>query len=170
VRCLQGGDSMISFLLTRWRFGIGLAAALALAGLIGALAHYRHAYHAEKALRAADRAAYVNAQAQAAAIAQEALRAAESRFRSKANEADKIYAASVSDARIRAAAYIDRMRIKAIAGSASAAFASAEGGTAGSADRPSGEADLVAVTAADVEICTTNTTRLQAAHEWALGL
>ena len=160
---------MIS-LLTRWRFGLSLAAALALAGLIGALAHYRHAYHAEKALRAADRAAYVNAQAQAAMIAQEALRAAESRYRRNADNADKIYAASVSDARIRAAAYIDRMRIKAIAGSASAAPAGTQGGSAGSADRPGGEADLVAVTAADVEICTTNTTRLQAAHDWALGL
>jgi len=160
----------VIFLLTRWRFGIGLAAALALAGLIGALAHYRHAYHAEQALRTADRASYVNAQAQAAAIAQEALRAAESRYRRNADNADKIYAASVSDARIRAAAYIDRMRIKTIAGSASPAPASAEGGGSSSANRPSGEADLVAVTAADVEICTTNTTRLQAAHDWALGL
>jgi len=160
----------VIFLLTRWRFGIGLAAALALAGLIGALAHYRHAYHAEQALRAADRASYVNAQAQAAAIAQEALRAAESRYRRNADNADKIYAASVSDARSRAAAYIDRMRIKTAAGSASPALASAEGGSAGSADRPSGAPDLVAVTAADVEICTTNTTRLQAAHDWALGL
>jgi len=160
---------MIS-LLTRWRVGLSLAAALAFLGLALAANHYRHAYHAEKALRAADRASYVNAQAQAAVIAQEALRAAESRFRSKANEADKIYAASVSDARIRAAAYIDRMRVKTAAGSPSPAPAGTEGGSAGSADRPSGEADLVAVTAADVEICTTNTTRLQAAHDWALGL
>ena len=157
-------------LLGRWWPSLSIAGILAALGLAMALAHYRHAYHAERALRQADRAAYANAQAQAAVVAQNALRAAENRYRSKANEADQAYAANLADARSRAGAYIDRMRIKAPSRDASGALASAESGGAQSADQSDSAPVMVAVTAADVGVCTDNTQRLEAAREWVLGL
>ena len=54
-------------ILQRWRFGIGLFAALAFVGLGLAARHYRHAYRAEVSQRLADRERYADAQAVAAA-------------------------------------------------------------------------------------------------------
>jgi hypothetical protein len=145
---------------------------LAALGLIGALSHYRHAYHAEQALRAADKAAYVNAQAQAQTKALAALQATEAAYRSKADASEQTYRSKLADARGLADHYIavHRVRVETPSRVASGTIASAQGGSASSADRPSAAPDLVEVTAADIQICTVNTTRLEAAHDWALGL
>jgi hypothetical protein len=159
-------------ILARWRLGLGIAAALALFGLIAASWHYRSAYHAEKALRQADRAAYSNAQTEAARIAQEALRHQEHIYVTKAQEIDHVYQAKLTDAGRRASTYIgaNRVRLQTAQSAARPALASAESSGAQSADRSSSEADMVAVTAADIGVCTDNTTRLEAAREWALSL
>ncbi|NBW44232.1 MAG: hypothetical protein EBR45_01490 [Betaproteobacteria bacterium] len=163
---------MIGLLLTRWRTGLSIAAALAFLGLALAANHYRHAYHAEKALRRADRAAYAAAQSEATVIAKRALDAAEARYRSKANEADKSYLAQLADARSAADRYIaaHRVRWQAFARDASAAVAAPDGGRAGSPDGPGAAANMVAVIPADIQVCTENTLRLEAARAWALGL
>jgi hypothetical protein len=158
-------------ILARWRFGLSIAAAVAVFGLIVASWHYRHAYHAEKALRKADRAAYAAAQSEATIIAKRALDATEARYRSKANEADKSYRAELADARSAADRYIAGHRVRStFASSAGRAPSSAEGDRAGSPDRAGTAPDMVAVTAGDIQVCTINTTRLEAAREWALGL
>jgi hypothetical protein len=95
---------MISLLLTRWRFGIGLAAALALAGLIGALAHYRHAYHAEQARYAALVASVEAQRVQATKdqqVANHALAAASQTIAEKSNAQAPAYYADVRAAALR---------------------------------------------------------------------
>jgi hypothetical protein len=157
-------------LFARWRSGIPIAAVMAALGLVLALIHYRGAYQAEQALRRADQQAYVNAQAQAALIAEAALRSAQTRYKEKADEADARHETALADARSRASAYIDRMRLKTAARPASTAIASAQGGGAQSAVRSGAAPDMVAISAADIDVCTINTARLEAAREWALGL
>ena len=158
-------------LLSRWRWGLGIAGSLAFLGLALAANHYRHAYHAEKALRQADRAAYGAAQAEAALIAQRALGATEAKYRTKANEADQSYRADLADARAAADRYIaaHRVRNQAAARDASGALASA-------ADRGPGvpaslPADaFVAVSDSDVQACTDAAIYAVSAHDWAMGL
>jgi hypothetical protein len=159
-------------ILTRWRFGLSIAAAVAVFGLIVASWHYRSAYHAERALRRADRAAYTQAQVEATRIAYDALRAAETRSQIKAKEADHEHALALADARSATDRYITahRVRGQTVAGVASGTVAISESGGAQSADRPGASPDMVAVTAGDIDICTINTTRLEAAREWAAGL
>jgi len=162
---------VIGLLLTRWRFSLTLTAALAFLGLALAANHYRHAYHAEKALRKAQEAAYVAAQAIAAQKAQAALVAAETAYRSKANEADQAFQSKLADARRLADAYVSLHRVRAASGrAASGTVASAESDRAGSPDRADQATDMVAVTASDIQVCTDNTLRLEAAREWALSL
>jgi ABC-type transport system involved in cytochrome bd biosynthesis fused ATPase/permease subunit len=161
---------MIALLLTRWRFGLSIVAALAVLGLVGALSHYRSAYHAEKALRRADKASYTAAQSIAAAKALAALQATESRYRSKADDADKAYQAELADARTAADRYIaaHRVRGQAVAGSSGGTVASASGGGASVPDAV--PADSVLVSASDLQACTAVTAYGIAAHNWAVGL
>jgi hypothetical protein len=159
---------MILALILRHRIPIALAAALL--GLTLASWHYRSAYHAEKALRQADRAAYGQAQAEAALIAKRALDATETRYRSKANEADRSHTEALVDARSRADAYIDRMRVKTDSCQASGPTASAQGDDTGRIGKANTKTGMVAVTDADIGICTENTLRLETARNWALGL
>ena len=162
---------MIGLLLTRWKWGLGLFGALAVFGLFAASWHYRNAYHAEKALRQADRAAYGAAQAEAALIAQRALGAAEAKYRTKANEADQSYRADLADARAAADRYIaaHRVRNQALARDASGALASApDRGPGVPASLPADA--FVAVSDSDVQACTEAVTYAVGAHEWALGL
>ena len=161
---------MITLLLSRWRWGLGIAGALAFLGLALAANHYRQAYRAEKALRKADRAAYGSAQAEATLIAKRALDATEAKYRTKANEADQSYRADLADARAAADRYLaaHRVRNQAAARDASGALASA-------ADRGPGvpaslPAAAVMVSEGDVRACTDAVTYAIGAHEWALGL
>lgn len=158
-------------LLSRWRWGLGIAGALAFLGLALAANHYRHAYHAEKALRQADRAAFGAAQAEAALIAQRALGAAEAKYRTIANEADQSYRADLADARAAADRYLaaHRVRNQALARDASGALAStADQGPGVPASLPADA--FVAVSDSDVQACTEAVTYAIGAHEWALGL
>lgn len=159
-------------ILARWRMGLGIAGALAAFGLIAASWHYRHAYHAEQALRAADRAAYVVAQAQATLNAQRALEAKETEYRSKANAADQAFQSKLADARGAADRYVSshRVRWEAVAGDASGTTSGSQGGGAQGADRSSAAPFMVAVSEGDIQVCTVNTQRLEAAREWALSL
>jgi len=157
-------------ILARWRFGLGIAGALAVFGLIAASWHYRHAYHAEQALRAADKAAYVNAQAQAQAKALAALQATEAAYRSKADASEQTYRSKLADARGLADSYIalHRVRVETPSRVASGPASSAQGGSASvPADMP---ADAVMVSAGDVQACTAASTYALGAHEWALSL
>lgn len=119
---------MIWALVLRHRIPIALA--VALLGLTLASWHYRSAYHAERALRIADRAAYGQAQAEAALIAKRALDATEARYRSKANDADRSHTEALADARSATDAYLARVRTKAASCPASTTVASAQGGSA----------------------------------------
>ncbi len=159
---------MIGLLLTRWKWGLGIAGALAFLGLALAANHYRHAYHAEKALRKADRAAYGQAQTEAALIAQRALEATEARYRRQADEADRNHNAGLADARSRTDAYLARMRTKAASCPASGAVAPAEDHGAGvPAPVPQ---ELVLVDSADVQRAAEWQTYGLACRAWALTI
>ena len=158
-------------ILARWKWGLSIAGALAVFGLIAASWHYRHAYHAEKALRAADRALYIQMQYTAQSKAVAALQAAEARYRSKANEADQAFQSKLADARRSADQYVLTHRVRGtFASSTGRAPSAAEGDRAGSPDRAGTAPDMVAVTPGDIQVCTDNTLRLEAAHDWALTL
>lgn len=160
---------MIPLLLTRWRFGLSLFAALAFIGVGFAAKHYRHAYHAEKSLREADRANYANAQAEAARIAQEALRATEARYKRNADHAQDEYAVALAGAKSAALAYASahRVRFEADQGSPGATSASAQGGGSGVSASLSSDA-FVAVSDADLQACTDASIYAMQAHDWAV--
>lgn len=160
---------MIGLLLTRWKWGLSIFAALAFMGLAFAANHYRHAYHAEKALRQADRAAYGMAQAEASRIAKAALNHAEARYKEKARAADEKTVLAVAAADTATADYARRMRVKAPSCGASTAVAEAPRyGPRFSAPMPADT--LVAVSDADLQACAVNTATLLQAREWALSL
>lgn len=117
-------------------------------------------------------AQFRDAQAQATAIAQQALRHQEAAYIAKAQEADHAYQTQLAAAQSSADRYIASHRVRASggAGSAGSAIASPQGSSAQSGDGPGTEPDMVAVTAGDIQVCTTNTQRLEAVHDWALSL
>lgn len=115
-----------------------------------------------------------DAQGRAADIAREALHHQEAVYLQKAKEADDAYQIKLADADLRARAYIashrvDGLRADGARGTGPAA-ARSESHPAESGDRSGADTDMVAVTAGDIEVCTTNTRRLQAVHDWAVGL
>lgn len=156
---------MILALILRHRIPIALAAALL--GLVAASWHYRSAYHAERALRVADRAAYAQAQAEAAFIAKRALDATEARYRSKANEADRSHTDALVDARSATDAYLARMRTKA-------ASCHAGGAPAPAADHGAGVPEPVPAVAlmaeADVRAAAEWQAFGSACRNWAMTL
>lgn len=161
---------VIGLLLTRWKVGLGIFGALAFIGLALAANHYRHAYHAEKALRKADRAAYVAAQVQATERAQAALAATEAEYRSKANEANLSYRAELAEARTLADRFIARNRVRVPAASpASGTVATAKDHAAGVLQAVPAST-FVAVPDRDVQACTDAYVYAVKAREWALTL
>ncbi|NDE16623.1 hypothetical protein EBZ80_17000 [bacterium] len=160
---------MIGLLLTRWKWGIGLFGALAFLGLALAANHYRHAYHAEKALRAADRALYIQMQYTAQSKAVAALQATEARYKRNADNADQAFQSKLADARRSADQYVLTHRVRGtFASSTGRAVASAEGrGPGVPASLP---ADAVMVSESDVQACTDAVTYGIGAHDWAASL
>lgn len=154
-------------ILARWKLGLSLFGALAFLGLALAANHYRHAYHAEKALRQADRASYAQAQAEATLIAKRALDAAEARYSRKAMEIDRAYQTDLADARDRTDAYLARMRAKAATCSASGSPASAEDRGAGV---PAPLPALALMDEADVRTAAEWQAYGSACHNWAMTL
>ena len=156
---------MILALILRHRIPLALAAALL--GLTLASWHYRSAYHAERALRQADRAAYAQAQAEAALIAKRALDAVEARYRSKSNDADREHQTRLADARSATDAYLGRLRTKAASCPASGAVASASGGGAGV---PANVPAVALMAEADVRAAAEWQAFGSACRNWALTL
>lgn len=165
------GEAQLVFalLLTRWKVPLGIFAALAFMGLALAANHYRHAYHAEKALRQADRAAYVMAQAEASRLAKAALDRAEARYQEKARAADEKTALAVAAADAATADYARRMRVKAPACAASEPVAAAKSGSASVPQSLPAYPDIL-ISDADLQACSVNTATLLQAREWALSL
>ena len=97
--------------------------------------------------------------------------ATKAKYEAAAEKADHDYRIALADADRRTDDFIARNRVRKAGGSgASVANAPAEGQAAGSGNGAGPGAELVAVTAEDVRICTANTVRLQAVREWGLEL
>ena len=161
---------MILALILRHR--IPLAFAAALLGLLAASWHYRSAYHAEKALRQADRAAYGQAQAEAALIAEADVRAREQAMQARTikiederNELQDRF--SDMAARYRAA---NRVRSQAAQSVAGVVPSAAEDHGSGLRAPTSEAADMVAITGDDFNRCTVTAGDYVKLREWALGL
>lgn len=150
-----------------WPQLLGGAAVVLLA--LGFL-HYRSAYHAERALRAADKAAYVSAQEQARQKAEQARVATEQHYQMLADQKDKDYATEIADARAAADAYIASHRVQpqAAQGASSRSTAAASGSDSGV--REGLPTDGVVVSEADVQACTGATAYAVKLREWALSL
>ena len=111
------------------------------------------------------------AQAQATVIAQQALHHQEAVYQAKAQDTDHAYQTQLVAAQSSADMYIATHRVRPNgAGSTGPAIAAATGSNPGSVVGPGDPAYMVAVSADDINVCTVNTQRLQAGHNWALGL
>lgn len=122
--------------------------------------------------RADDRAAYVSAQELARQRNEQAIAKREADFRALADQKDKEYATELADAQSIAERYIASHRLRSPApqdGVGSAPALGQDRGTGGAVG-PGDAPELVGVTADDIRICTENTSRLEKAREWALGL
>ena len=116
----------------------------------------------------------VEAKATQALIAQKAVNAAqEQKWKDEAYVADQKHETELAAANAAAERYIRDNRLLRQAvdrGAGGEAGGAAQGDGDKSSDRSGAEADLVAVTADDVRICTENTRRLIDVRDWALGL
>ena len=147
---------------------------LALAGCAAAILWQHHA-EVRKDARIAALSATLDqvkvAQAQAQKAAQAAHDAQEAAYRAKAQDADNAYQTQLAAAQSATDRYIAAHRVRSdVAGPTGGTVASAAGDSAPRVDGPGIAADMVAVSAADVGVCTVNTQRLQAARDWAMGL
>ena len=158
-------------LLTRLAGPLGITALIMMAGLAaalaltrGRLADARTELRMEKALHETDIANFKAAQASADAIWQTEVTRIQTENRRLNDEADRRADAGRADYAARV------MRLPAAAADAglSGDTALPGAGSAPSLDGPGGDSILLA--RADALICADNTARLQAAHEWALGL
>ena len=153
-----------------------LAAIVLLAGLSGWLWYTRGEARDQRdaavAGRAADRTAYVQAQAEAHRLALAAKAATEARYTSLAKEADNEFQTELADARSDAERYIasHRVRPEAASRAGGKAVGSADNRDSGGGERPGDAPFMVAVAEADIGVCTTNTLRLEAVRDWALSL
>ncbi len=116
-------------------------------------------------------ASTTRAQEQAERTALAARAAYQAQLKEQAHEADLDLAAArrAGDARLAAYAAAHRLRPDRAGDAGQAAAAAHDSGAPGD-QRPGAAPDMVAVSLADLRICTDNTLRLEAAHEWAKGL
>ncbi len=92
-------------------------------------------------------------------------------YAAKAKEADREHEIELAAASDRTERFIADNGVRKACGSrAIVASAPAESPVAKSGDGPGAASDLVAVTPADVRLCTTNSLRLKAVHDWGEGL
>jgi hypothetical protein len=155
-----------------WAARTPFPAALALCGLLLMLCAHVISVERHTIARLTTQAnAFRAAQDEAEHLAQEALHHQEALYRAKAQDADHAYQTQLAAAQSAADRYIAGHRVHTDGSrGASGAPASAPGGGAASPDRPDNPADMVAVSADDINACTVNSTRLQAARDWALGI
>ena len=122
----------------------------------------------------AEIARFHEAQSRAAEIAQAALHHQEAAYILKAKEADDAYQIKLVDADLRARTYIAAHRVERLRADGASGAGTAPAGTeslpAESGNRSGAAADMVAVTPSDIEVCTTNTRRLQSVRDWAVSL
>ena len=120
--------------------------------------------------RKADRQAYIDAEAEAAAKAIAALQAQEARYTAHAKDADNAHSTELVAANVAAAEYIRTHRVPAVfvCRSSGAAPAAAQGGDSGVSETPA--ADAVLVSASDINACTADYTYAVSAHLWSKGL
>ena len=147
---------------------------LALAGCAAVILWQHHA-EVRKEARIASLNATLDqvkvAQAQAQKAAQAAHDAQEAAYRAKAQDADNAYQTQLAAAQSATDRYIATHRVRAdVASGASGTSAASQSDSAPRVDGPDHSADMVAVSSDDINTCTVNTQRLQAAHDWALGL
>lgn len=149
----------------RWVGGsaVRVWAVAALLGLGLALWQYGRAAHWATAARQTQ-AAWM-AERKAAAVAKAA---AETRYRSLADDADARYAAALAQGNARLAAYLAAHRLRA-ATPAHSASAAADQPAALSGESAPGPV-MAAISAEDLRICDANYAYASAAHEWAMGL
>jgi hypothetical protein len=161
---------MLIPLLSRWKWGLALAGLLAFTGLGAAALHYRAALRIERAGRAADRASYVAAQAEATRLSAEAIHHQEAVYRMKAAQQDTAHEADLSAARAAGAAYADahRLRGQALGGAPGPAPAAPAPDPAGL--REGLPAAGVVVSDADVQACSEVTAYALSLREWAVGV
>ena len=120
--------------------------------------------------RAADRKAYVDAEAEAAAMAMAQLIAQETRYKTKAKEADNAYTIQLASANDAGERYIASHRVRPQSVGSPRGKTAAPGESGGSGIPASMPADAVMVSAADVRVCTAVTTYALGAHNWAASL
>lgn len=95
---------------------------------------------------------------------------AQARYDTLAKESDRERKAMAAAASADLRAYISTHRLRPVQGNISAAPAATEGDTASIHSGVSEGAELVAVSEADLHICTARTLDYLALREWALGL
>ena len=158
----------IAFLRGHWKLLLGVGLALLLIVQTFRLQATEGALSAEKAGRAADRSEYKRVQAEAAANALALARQKEAENARKADAAD--VRADDLAARYRALS----LRYAAAQGRASQSDLPSPAQAAESPDSPGGSPVIpsgsILIPQADALICADGIARLQAGHEWALGL
>jgi len=156
---------MIPLLLTRWRWGLGIAAALAMLGLLAAATHYRKAYHKQRDAVVAMQASIKQAREQWDI----AFKLAESTSKLKAKRSVDALKVDLAEARSLADAYKLSNRLRPQAAVVLAGNQSVPGN--GSAGLPAGGAtDGIVVSEADFDACTKGLTTLRRAHLWGVDL
>jgi len=128
---------------------------------------------AEAEGRRQDHAAYVDAQAAAAAIARAAITHQQAVYQAQAQETEHEYEQKVADAHAAADRYVADHRVGGLRtgpaqGASSPAVAAST--TGGPGVPPGVPADAVVVSAGDVQACTSAVTYAVQAHNWALSL
>lgn len=170
---------MLTFFATALTFAkrIPWQAWAALAIVAAILIAYRAGYNArdERADREMSEmlASVADAQERARAAQQAAMDREQARYDELAERTDREYQASQVEAMSAADRYIAANRVRPPSGSVASDTSAAPQGDGASGDSGPGSpalVDAVAVSAEDVRICTVNTSRLIAAHLWAVGL
>lgn len=152
------------------KIGVPLLAALAILGLGLSTKHYRALYHGEVQLRLEDRTKFVQATNEAYLMAQQAVAAAEARYKAKAEEADHVHQVELASARAAAERYIAAHRVRLPASQGPAGEASAAAGGGGAGVREDLPAAGVVVSEDDVRACTATTAYALDLRAWALSL
>lgn len=163
--------SFLSPLVARL-IGAGLIVLL-VAGLWLRGEHYQGRYEGERTAHALTKANVARAQDQALAAAVAARNQAEARYRALAEQRDYDHAKTLTIARSATDRFITGNRCVRPESPSGASGRTATAAPSGRAVVPAGTgpaAELVAVDADDIAICTENTVRLEQVREWALSL
>lgn len=155
----------MTVLLTRWRAGLSIAAALALIGALLAANHYRRAYHAQRDAVVAMGASIKQAREQWA-IAY-ALKERTSQL--NAERSDNAHKTQLAEARSLGDAYKRANRLRPQAPGMPASQSAVPQGD-GPGIPQSGAAGGIVVSETDFDQCTAAVIYSRAAHDWAMGL